>query len=99
MQFTICAGEKRMKKIIRKNYYRYMAVYICNSGKWQNKSAAGEQHRTGKKVIEMKEIYCDALHETHTAIDVDTLSEEQLYRRLSEGFDPIAIPRQENNGR
>ncbi|MBQ7991496.1 MAG: hypothetical protein IJ252_00565 [Solobacterium sp.] len=47
----------------------------------------------------MKEIYYDALHETHTAIDVDTLSEEQLYRRLSEGFDPIAIPRQVSDGR
>ena len=76
-----------------------MAVYIPYSGKWQNKSAAGEQHRSGKKVIEMKEIYYDALHETHTAIDVDTLSEEQLYRRLSEGFDPIAIPRQASDGR
>ena len=32
------------------------------------------------------------MNETHTAIEVDVLSEEQLYRRLSESFDQIAIP-------
>lgn len=47
----------------------------------------------------MKEINYDPLYETHTAIEVDILSEEQLYRRLSEGFDPIAIPRQAATGR
>lgn len=46
----------------------------------------------------MNEFLNDAMKETHT-IDVDTLSEEQLYRRLSEGFDPIAIPRQVSDGR
>ena len=58
---------------------------------YKNKSAAGKRTGCGKKVTKM--------NETHTAIEVDVLSEEQLYRRLSEGFDPIAIPRQVSDGR
>lgn len=51
---------------------------------YKNKSAAGKRTGCGKKVTKM--------NETHTAIEVDVLSEEQLYRRLSESFDQIAIP-------
>jgi len=47
----------------------------------------------------MKETYSDALNAAVTAIDAELLTEEQLYRKLSEGFDPIAIPRSVNNGR
>lgn len=48
-------------------------------------------NRTGKKVMKM--------YDTHTAIDVDALSEEQLYRRLSESFDRIDIPASLKTGR
>ena len=50
-------------------------------------------------MIEMKENNFDMLSETHTAIEADTLSAEQLYRRLSESFDPIAAPRRGSDGR
>ena len=53
----------------------------------------------GKKVNRMNEFYYEAINETHTAIEVDALSEEQLYRRLSESFDAIAIPRSVKEGR
>ena len=47
----------------------------------------------------MKDNNFDMLSETHTAIEADTLSAEQLYRRLSESFDPIAVARRGSDGR
>lgn len=39
------------------------------------------------------EMYVVAAEETHTAIEADALSEEQLYRRLKDSFDILVIPR------